>query len=72
MGVERIRCIECEADRRRALERIEALRDADPDSEEGHERDVLIAMVSKWEAKGKPRYGQVGTKSPARSRRRPR
>lgn len=54
----KITCVECEGDRQRALVEIERLRDAPPNSEEANERDVLIEMVSKWEAKGKPRYGE--------------
>lgn len=54
--IEKIPCISCEDDRRRALEMVERLRDADPNSPEGRERDALLLMVSKWEAKGKPAY----------------
>jgi antitoxin component HigA of HigAB toxin-antitoxin module len=54
--IERIHCIACEDDRRRALQTIERLRDADPESPEGHERDALLLMVAKWEQKGKPAY----------------
>lgn len=56
--IEKIRCIACEEDRQRALAVIERLREADPDSPEGRERDALLLMVSKWEAKGKPAYRQ--------------
>lgn len=54
--IEKISCIACEDDRRRALDIIERLRDADPNSPEGRERDALLLMVSEWEAKGKPAY----------------
>ncbi len=56
MDLNRIECIACEEDRQRALAEIERLRDADPESAEAHERDALLQMVSKWEAKGKPAY----------------
>lgn len=58
MGVNRIACIECEADRQRALAEIERLAEYDPDSPEGRERDVLLTMVAQYEAKGKPIYRQ--------------
>lgn len=56
--IDKLECVSCEDDRKRALQTIERLRDADPDSPEGRERDVLLEMVSKWEAKGKPAYRQ--------------
>ncbi len=58
MGVDKIECIECEADRQWALAEIERLAEYDPDSPEGRERDVLLTMVAKYEAKGKPAYRQ--------------
>lgn len=59
LPIRKIDCIACEDDRHRALEEIERLRDAPPNSEEANERDALIGMVSKWEAKGKPQYRQA-------------
>lgn len=52
--LDKITCIACEDDRQRALVEVERLRDAPPNSEEANERDILLEMVSKWEAKGKP------------------
>lgn len=54
LPLDRIQRIDCEQDRQRALAEIERLRDAPPDSDEANTRDILLEMVSKWEAKGKP------------------
>ncbi len=53
-----IECIETPEEYSRALEEVERLREADPDSEEGRYRDSLLKLIAKHEARGKPRYDQ--------------
>ena len=44
-----IRPIKTEQDYERALERVESLFDAEPDTPEGDELDVLVTLIEAWE-----------------------
>lgn len=45
-------------DYERALEEVERLREVSADSEEGRYRDMLLKMIAKFEAHGRPDYDQ--------------
>lgn len=49
-----IRPIHNEADHRAALERVEALMDAEPGTEEGDELEVLVALIEAYEDRHYP------------------
>lgn len=50
--------VNCDEDHETALREIERLADADPDSPEGRQRDMLLKLVAQYEAKGRPEYNQ--------------
>ena len=56
----RVRAIRTEADYKAALARIDALMDAEPDTPEGEELDVLTDLVELYEARHEP----IGYPSP--------
>lgn len=50
--------IETPEDYDRALEEVERLREADTESDEGRYRDMLLKLIAKYEARGKPNYDE--------------
>ena len=49
-----IKPIKCEADYDAALERVDSLMDAQPDSPEGDELDILVTLIEKYETQHYP------------------